>query len=230
MIAWPRRVGGARTPRLTSVSFMMGSTMRRNRGIFRFEEALDRDGELDPLDLPVLTAEVFELMLRRSGVTSSSTREYLSHPEAWPLAGFYDEAILHLVVRTSPVGGTPKVYLYIEDSSDGTNWYIIDTQTLTNPADGVYRYVVPRPFAVWVRVRMVIEKTAGGAGLAAYVLCRGLMSFVRRTTAEERIRSHNKASLLLKPSPEMGLPAARSSRSSCGGSGEGCDTGCDCQA
>ena len=130
-----------------------------------------------PTSVPLTDSlEIFERQLRRS-FAAGVEREYISYPPAQPVAGQFENAIFHLVIRTTGlVGGIPTVKIIFEDSSDGNNWAILITYTEAGPSDGTYRYQAPTPFGGFLRVRLLISG-AGGIGL---VLCRGVLS-VRRS-------------------------------------------------
>ena len=138
------------------------------------------DAYRSQISLPLTDSlELFERVLRRS-LANGDEREYISYPPAQPIAGQFENAIFHLALRTTVVGGTPTVKVVFEDSSDGNNWAILITYTEAGPSDGTYRYQAPTPFGGFLRVRLLISG-AGGIGL---VLCRGVLS-VRSRKHEE---------------------------------------------
>ena len=128
---------------------------------------------------PAISVEIFERQLRRSNAGGNS-REYISFPLFQNLANWYEDAVLHLVVRTTDfVGSTPTVQVIFDDSSDGFNWAVLVSYTEVGPADGSYRYVATTPFGSHLRVRLVIS----GGALPALVLCRGVLCLKRKRAA-----------------------------------------------
>lgn len=136
------------------------------------------DTEVD-ITQPALSVEIFERQLRRSNASGVS-REYISYPFFQHLGQWYEEAVLHLVLRTTDfIGSSPTVQVIFDDSSDGFNWAVLVSYTEAGPADGTYRYVATAPFGSHLRVRLVIS----GGALPALVLCRGVLSMKRKKVA-----------------------------------------------